>query len=229
MQLTKTQPAGTDLAGAIDGGGAFCTTAGVEVMGFLAGPSVAHVWARNTHAGQSCGFTLNMRNVGPSGSTLVGSRNASIPNRTDTPTRFDISIPHAAFLVGATSRLRLDVTGANGAGCSNTTIHAGSSAYVSSIDLPGAGAPPNPPTGLSAVRQSDGSVVLSWTAPASGSTVAYYRIYRDGRDVTHRIDRTGSATPTSYTDPKPPANSTYYVTSVTATLGESSTLGPVTG
>jgi hypothetical protein len=86
---------------------------------------------------------------------------------------------------------------------------------------------PNAPTALTATAQSDGTVLLSWTAPSAGTAVAFYRIYEDGTNYTNRYDFTGSATPTTYTDTK--AFNTihnYYVTAVSSALAESAMLGP---
>ena len=87
--------------------------------------------------------------------------------------------------------------------------------------------PPNAPTGLTATAQSNGTVLLSWSAPSGGTPVAFYRIYRDGTNYTNRYDFTGGPTPTTYIDTQA-FNSihNYYVTAVSATLAESAMAGP---
>ena len=59
---------------------------------------------------------------------------------------------------------------------------------------PGA-APPEPPTGLSLDSKTDTEVAISWTAPAGGTPVTEYNVYRDGGGTP--IVTTAS---TSYTD-----------------------------
>jgi hypothetical protein len=90
-------------------------------------------------------------------------------------------------------------------------------------------AKPDPPTGLSATTEVDGTTRLSWSAPTSGSpAVSFYRIYRDGQNYTNRYDTTGSATDTTYVDDPGGASHTYHVTAVSANLAESVMAGPVT-
>jgi len=54
---------------------------------------------------------------------------------------------------------------------------------------------PNPPTGLAAVRNADGSVTLTWSRPSPDDPdgppdgVEFYRIYRDGQALANRYDR----------------------------------------
>jgi large repetitive protein len=56
---------------------------------------------------------------------------------------------------------------------------------------------PNPPTGMSITGHGDGTISMSWTAPANanGDTVQYYIVYRseDGSTFT-RVDWSGNAT-----------------------------------
>jgi prepilin-type N-terminal cleavage/methylation domain-containing protein len=92
---------------------------------------------------------------------------------------------------------------------------------------------PNQPATLSAV-EDDGSVVLVWDdAPAfmppyTGSPVIFYRVYRDGTTLAHRIARTGQEALTSYRDlGKAAGNHQYYVTTVDENFSESDPLGPV--
>jgi prepilin-type N-terminal cleavage/methylation domain-containing protein len=92
---------------------------------------------------------------------------------------------------------------------------------------------PNQAATLSAV-QDDDSVVLVWddapafTPPYTGSPVIFYRVYRDGTTLDHRIARTGQEALTSYRDlGKAAGGHQYYVTSVDENFSESDPLGPV--
>ena len=71
--------------------------------------------------------------------------------------------------------------------------------------------PPTAPTGLTAARVAHDSVILSWTAPSSGSTVTSYRILRgtDANSLSAIADDTGS-TGTEYTDSTVAVETTYY-------------------
>jgi prepilin-type N-terminal cleavage/methylation domain-containing protein len=92
---------------------------------------------------------------------------------------------------------------------------------------------PNQAATLSTV-EDNGSVVLVWddapafTPPYTGSPVIFYRVYRDGTTLSHRIARTGQEALTSYRDLGAAAgNHQYYVTSVDENFSESDPLGPV--
>jgi Tfp pilus assembly protein PilV len=92
-------------------------------------------------------------------------------------------------------------------------------------------ATPSTPTGLSVTVNGDGTRTLTWTAPSGGPAVELYRIYRDGRDYTDRIDSAGATGSTvTWTDTDTGSTShTYRVTAATATLVESGFAGPVSG
>jgi prepilin-type N-terminal cleavage/methylation domain-containing protein len=92
---------------------------------------------------------------------------------------------------------------------------------------------PNQAATLSAV-EDNGSVVLVWddapafTPPYTGSPVIFYRVYRDGTTLSHRIARTGQEALTAFRDIGAAAgNHQYYVTSVDENFSESDPLGPV--
>jgi len=53
--------------------------------------------------------------------------------------------------------------------------------------------PPDPPTGLSLISKTDTEVAMSWTAPAGGTAVTEYNVYRDGVNV-------GTTASTTYPD-----------------------------
>jgi hypothetical protein len=90
---------------------------------------------------------------------------------------------------------------------------------------------PGTPTGLSVTVDGDGTRTLTWTAPTGTPAVEFYRIYRDGRDYTDRIDTAGATGSTvTWTDTNTGSTShTYRVTAAAATLVESDFAGPVTG
>jgi type IV pilus modification protein PilV len=90
------------------------------------------------------------------------------------------------------------------------------------------GSRPQAPGALT-VATVNGQPRLSWEAPASGG-VSFYRIYRDGTDVTYtdRYDRT-SGTATAYTDGRAGVVAhRYWVTVVDDAFNESDPIGPVT-
>jgi hypothetical protein len=90
---------------------------------------------------------------------------------------------------------------------------------------------PGTPTGLSVVANGDGTRTLTWTAPSGTPAVEFYRIYRDGRNYTDRIDTAGAtSTSVTWTDTSTGGTShTYRVTAASANLTESNFAGPVTG
>ena len=88
---------------------------------------------------------------------------------------------------------------------------------------------PHAPGGPLTVTTVSGEPRLSWDAPPSAG-VSFYRIYRDGTDVTYhdRYDRT-SGTTTAYTDGGADRVAhRYWVTAVDAAFNESDPIGPVT-
>jgi type II secretory pathway pseudopilin PulG len=85
---------------------------------------------------------------------------------------------------------------------------------------------PGAPTGLELEKTAEGSVVLKWTAPASGPPVAFYRIYRGSTEYTGRY---GDSATTTFTDTDAATAHGYWVTAVGATLRESAFLGPASG
>jgi hypothetical protein len=92
-------------------------------------------------------------------------------------------------------------------------------------------ATPSTPTGLSVTVNGDGTRTLTWSAPSGTPAVEFYRIYRDGRDYTDRIDTAGATGSTiTWTDTNTGSTPhTYRVTAATATMVESGFAGPVTG
>jgi hypothetical protein len=92
-------------------------------------------------------------------------------------------------------------------------------------------AQPGTPTGLTLTTNGDGTRTLTWTAPSGTPEVEFYRIYRDGRDYTDRIDTAGATgSSVTWTDTNAGGTShTYRVTAASADLVESDFAGPVSG
>lgn len=94
---------------------------------------------------------------------------------------------------------------------------------------------PSPPTNLTPFKNLNGSVTLKWTAPTSGTSPAFYRIYRGSKEYSGRYGttfssecETGSTSTTcSFTDTEPGTGLEYWVTAVSHNLVESEFVGPV--
>ncbi|TMK98243.1 MAG: hypothetical protein E6G34_11360 [Actinobacteria bacterium] len=89
-------------------------------------------------------------------------------------------------------------------------------------------APSTPPT-LSAKKEVDGSVKLTWTAPGGSPAVSFYRIYRGSSEFSGRYEEVSPASTTTFTDTNASTTHSYWVTAVSKTLTESKPVGPVTG
>jgi prepilin-type N-terminal cleavage/methylation domain-containing protein len=92
---------------------------------------------------------------------------------------------------------------------------------------------PNQPPTLTATVDGE-AVVLTWGAsPAAdptypGSTVSFYRVYRNGTSLGQRIARTGQDSLLSYRDPDGAGDGhQYWVSAVDENFAESPPLGPV--
>lgn len=91
---------------------------------------------------------------------------------------------------------------------------------------------PNPPTGFTASRTDD-IVTMTWsmpTAPAggeAGDSVAFYRIYRDGKQVADRYGRIDPVALIFQDDKTGGLTHKYWITAVDTHLQESSFVGPV--
>jgi hypothetical protein len=104
------------------------------------------------------------------------------------------------------------------------TMYWGSAAHAGTYhSLPTLSPPPNTPTALAVTRNASGVATLTWTPPSTGTSVYFYRVYRDGRNYTNRIawaDPVANCTSTQCTlnDPTPDtAQHTYYITAVGGT------------
>jgi prepilin-type N-terminal cleavage/methylation domain-containing protein len=205
----------------------FCSRALTPSDVTVAGTTKVSIWGTSTNGG-SCTVTASV------GVNLVGTIASGTQTLAGNSTQAPLvwSFPTSAINFTNGDRLNVNFSMPNGASCNAVSLLYGSTARRSRIDVPnpGAGYPPgrpSPPTGLAGVANADGSKTLTWTAPASGNPVAFYRIYRDGVEYTQRYDATGDATP-SYTDPSGDGlTHSYYITAVSTDLAESSYVGPV--
>ncbi len=135
----------------------------------------------------------------------------------------------SALTFAAGDRLNLQLSWAPSVGCAATRLHYGGTAYPSSLTVSSDRiGPPNAPTMLPATTLPNGNTQLSWSAPAYGNPISFYRIYRDGFDYTNRLDTTGDATETTYEDDPGGVTHTYYVTATSAKLAESPMSASVT-
>ena len=205
----------------------FCTRSLTPSDSVVAGTVKVYAWGTGSGGG-SCTVTAQLGLNG----TMYYSGTQSIPPNSTTPVPLVWSFSTSAFTFTAGDRLNVMFSETNGASCNSTALVYGGTVRRSRIDLPtgGSGGPvgqPSPPTGLAGVANADGSKTLTWTAPAGGNPVAFYRIYRDGVEYTQRYDVTGDNTP-SYVDPSGDGiTHSYYVTAVSTNLAESSYVGPV--
>lgn len=83
---------------------------------------------------------------------------------------------------------------------------------------------PKAPENLVATKNADGSVTLTWKAPAGGTAPSFYRIYRGSKEYTSRYAETTS---TEYKDTDASTTHEYWVTAAGSHLTESPFLGPV--
>lgn len=171
------------------------------------------------------------------------SSSLSVPAGISTPTAYTLTWT-GSLSVAAGDRLDPYFAVSSCSRGSTVTLHYGGSSYPSYVMLPqpqtSAQSAPDPPTGLTLTSNSDGSVTLNWTAPASGPAVTAYRVYRGGQNYTNRLysdsasslcDSSGNC---SWTDSNHSATTSYYVTAVgTGSAGsneaESTQTGPVSG
>jgi Tfp pilus assembly protein PilV len=83
---------------------------------------------------------------------------------------------------------------------------------------------PGAPGSLTATKNADGSVTLTWPAVSGAS---YYRVYRETTNYTGRYGLVTSGTTTSFTDSDATSTHAYWVTAVNSKLMESAFVGPV--
>jgi hypothetical protein len=84
---------------------------------------------------------------------------------------------------------------------------------------------PSAPASLTAKKEEDGSVKLTWPKVAGA---AFYRIYRGSTEYTSRYGTASQAEKPSFVDTEAPSEHKYWVTAVTANLTESEYTVPVT-
>lgn len=115
---------------------------------------------------------------------------------------------------------------------SNNVLRAGTATTVKIPD--GTPSPPGqvPLVNLQAVTQPDNTAILTWTPPVGGTTVSFYRIYRDGDNYSNRYDTVAASTCSvtcTYHDTNRTTGHDYYITAVSSKLAESAATGPVNG
>ncbi len=206
----------------------FCSTPFTTGQTLPAGNVTVNVYLNNTST-MDCVVTGQLFRSGTS-TALTAPVSTTIPAGSPVQAYSGVLGAMPAVTFSAGERLNMLITWGTTTSCDSTYLHYGGTTYRSSLtEPPGAVAAPNPPTGLSATTLADGTTRLSWAPPARGGTpVSFYRIYRDGINQTDRLDTTGSAAETTYDDDPGGATHTYYVTSVSANLNESTMAGPVT-
>jgi Tfp pilus assembly protein PilV len=244
--ILSSAPTGSTTTSWAGSGGAFrlfCTPTVPAGAALGAGNVTAELYRTNGKS-QSCSTFLYLyHDATPTtyGTLVAGPISYSVPGNTTTATKFTVTFAVPATTLVANDQLVLWVYGSTSSGsCSLLTLQYGSTTRPSKLSLPtltggGGGSTlqkPSAPTGLTVTANGDGTRTLTWNAPSSSTpAVDSYRIYRDGRDYTNRIDTAG-ATGSSITwlDTATGGTShTYRVTSVASTLTESSMAGPVTG
>ena len=123
--------------------------------------------------------------------------------------------------------------------CAGVSLYFNSATNSADVVLPLTGpgvtslAQPAAPSNLSATHNADGTTTLAWDASSGAIAADFYRVYRDGRDYTDRIDTVGddgTSTTYSWTDSNTGGTThTYYVTAASFLLVESNMSGPVSG
>lgn len=203
----------------------FCSPASSGEDSIRAGTTTVYGYVSNS-AGNTCNISASLVK---NGTTLLGSASVLVPKQTGN-TLYAWTFSNSSTTLAAGDRLNLYMNWTQVKACDSTVLRYGGTTNRSSLTVPASGnAKPDPPTGLSATTEVDGTTRLSWSAPTSGSpAVSFYRIYRDGQNYTNRYDTTGSATDTTYVDDPGGASHTYHVTAVSANLAESVMAGPVT-
>jgi Tfp pilus assembly protein PilV len=217
-----------------------CTAAMPAGISMTAGTATVSAWYTNT-GNKSCSQAASILGVGTSfsvGNTLgtLPAGGLTIPSGTSTPTKFTATFSVVAHTFPTSERMGFYLFAHSSTNCNSTTLYYNSAANATTVSLPtitgGSNlATPNPPTGLAVTVNADGTRTLTWSAPASGTAVDFYRIYRDGTATSARLDSEGAAvTPVSWTDTTAGGSShTYRVTAVSAALAESAFAGPASG
>ena len=202
----------------------FCSPASTGGETIQGGTTTVSGYVSNS-AGSTCNISASLYK---NGTTLLGSASVTVPNASANTLRTWV-FPTTSTALASGDRLNLYMNWSQVKACDSTILRYGGTANRSSVRTPGTEPlPPGAPTGLSATTLADGTTQLSWSAPASGNPVSFYRIYRDGINYTNRLDTTGSGTDTTYVDDPGGTTHTYHVTSVGPRLAESAMAGPVT-
>jgi len=202
-----------------------CSPAFAAASTMQAGTTTVRGYVSNT-AGSSCNITAKLlRN----GTTSLGTSTITVPPFTANTLR-TWSFSSLATSLASGDRINLHLAWQQVRACDDTSLFYGGTVNRSSVTMPGGASPaPDPVTNLSASSPGDGTTALSWSPPAGGSAVSFYRIYRDGIDYTRRLDTAGDPLDPTYVDTETGGTShTYYVTAVGVNLSESTMVGPVT-
>ena len=191
-----------------------------------AGTARVVAFMTNTSTSETCPVTFDLF---LNATRLAPTATVSVPPAVTTPQQYTVNLAATSATIPAGAQINLLYTQPSGAICDSSHIRFSGTVNRSRLVmplLPFVG--PQPPTAPVATRQANGAVDLSWTA-SPDSSVAFYRIYRDGREHTNRYDTTGG-TDTTYSDPNRDGGThTYRVTAVTSSLAESTQTAAVTG
>jgi hypothetical protein len=242
-----------DLLGTAPTGATRQSTVGVSNAWFLCTPTMPagatvgagtgsiDVWMTNS-TNKSCtvNYFIGSNATSSSGDTVFESFSPSygpaitVPASVATPTKYTANFTVLATTLVANDQITLELARS----CTGITWYYGATTALTKMSLPSLSSggssltTPNAPTGLTVTPNADGTRTLTWTPPSSGTTVDFYRIYRDGTATSARVDTQGvSGNPTeSWVDTTAGGTShTYRVTAASANLAESPFLGPVTG
>ena len=230
------------IGGSFTGGGnrsiAFCSPAFGTGEGIPAGPVTFNLRFESSAASgdRTCYPTATLTRQGSAATTLSTSAPLAVPPGTWGDRAFTMpNVPATSLAPG--DRLNLRVT-FDHATCSKVQVvygltggynfgRLGLQTSVTTSVLVNTTTRPNPPTNLTATPQGDGTVLLRWNKPASGPAVDFYRIYKDGRDYTKRLNTTGEGILASEEYTVPGGAATYHVSAVAPTMTESTFAGPV--
>jgi hypothetical protein len=196
----------------------FCTPQLAAGTTIATGPGRVVGFFSNSH-NKACAVTPSVSINGSTSAQLTLS-SQSVP-AASAVAQYTWNFSVSQQILAANDQLNVVFSTPSGRDCDQTNLNYSGTTLRSRLELAKPGFDrPGAPTGLSSQQTGDG-IQLDWQAPTSGPAPAFYRIYRDGYNYVNRYDRTGDNA-TTYTDPdREPGSHTYFVTTVTAGLGES--------
>jgi Tfp pilus assembly protein PilV len=203
----------------LDVGGAprFCSPPLWEGIAPASGTGTLTAYLQNSSVSKTCLVTPSVSINGSSSTMTLPTKTVPAGSAT---ALYEWTFAVSALSVGSGDQVNATFSPSDSVDCGKTDLHYSGTTNRSGLKLPLPYERPAPPTGLTATQTADG-LKLNWQAPASGPAPAFYRIYRDGYDYANRYDRT-SDNSTAYVDPDRDLGShSYYVTSVTDRLAES--------